>query len=59
MNIAGNSVGIDYHDKFLQVNVLEPRGRLLGARKCNNEVEEVIAYVKSLGFSTVCSTRSV
>ena len=49
MNIAGNSVGIDYHDKFLQVNVLEPGGKLLGKRKCNNEVEEVMAYIKGLG----------
>lgn len=42
MRIAGNSVGIDYHEKTLQVCITSPEGKVLHNRGIANEVEHVV-----------------
>ena len=47
--VTGNSIGIDYHSKIIQVSVLDSLGNKLGNRKCGNDVGEVIQYAEKLG----------
>lgn len=47
--IAGNSLGIDYHSKSIQVSVVAASGKKLGSRKCPNSVAEVIRYAEPFG----------
>ena len=47
--LTGNSIGIDYHSKIIQVSVLDSLGNKLGNRKCGNDVGEVIRYAEKLG----------
>ena len=47
--IAGNSLGIDYHERSIQVCVLSPEGKRLGNRKVGNAVREVVEYAGGFG----------
>jgi len=42
-------VGLDYHQSGVQVCVLDEQGRVLGNRKCVNEVVAVIGYAQAFG----------
>lgn len=49
MDIAGNSVGIDYHSKRVQVQVMSASGAKLGERSLASEVQEVAEYISKYG----------
>lgn len=50
MTIAGNSIGIDYHTKRLQVHVMDGLGAVLGTKRCSNDAMEVVEYVSKHGL---------
>lgn len=50
MTIAGNSVGIDYHNAGLQVSVVSPGGQRLANRAVANDVGQVAEYIKRYGM---------
>jgi transposase len=55
-NISGNIVGVDYHDKNLQVCVMSQSGEVLVNRSCNNNTGEVIGLVSKYGnVKSVCA----
>jgi len=45
MFIAGNSVGIDYHEKSLQVCITSPLGEVIYSKGCDNDVRQVAALL--------------
>ena len=49
MSIAGNSVGIDYHDQSLQVHVMSGTGQVVGMRRCKNSVGDVASFIARYG----------
>lgn len=49
MSLAGNSIGIDYHTKSIQVQVMDGLGAVLGTKRCSNDVVEVAEYVSRYG----------
>ncbi len=48
-NIAGNIIGIDYHEKALQICVMSRSGEVLANRSCGNDVLETIELVSKYG----------
>lgn len=49
MSIAGNIIGVDYHDQVIRVCVLNEAGEVLGSRNCENDVSKVIEYARQFG----------
>ena len=45
----GNAVGLDYHSEFVQVAVIDARGRLLGNRKCPNDWQAIRSMAGAYG----------
>jgi transposase len=49
MNIAGNSVGIDYHQGKIQACIMSSFGKVLENKVCANDVEELHSAISEYG----------
>lgn len=49
MIIIGNSIGVDYHQKGLQISVRNAAGKQLGNRRIANDIRSVVEYVGCYG----------
>jgi transposase len=59
MNIAENSIGIDYHSKSVQISVIAgSTGAKLGSRRFANDVMEVVGYAKRFGGVSGCAIEA-
>ena len=45
----GNAVGLDYHSEFVQVAVIDTRGRLLGNRNCPHDWQAIRSMAGAYG----------
>lgn len=41
-------VGLDYHDGFVQVCVLDPAGSVLGNQRVDNDLSSIVAFVDNV-----------
>jgi transposase len=44
-------VGLDYHQAFIQVCIMDPAGKVLSNRRCDNSVRHLVEALKPLGGS--------
>lgn len=49
MNLAGMSVGVDYHQDSLRVTMLSEDGAVLGSRSVANDVDRLVGVVSRFG----------
>jgi transposase len=51
-------VGLDYHEEFVQVCVLDAQGQQLGNRECANDWQVIVSYVERFGTRVQAAIES-